>query len=119
MNRQTTTGIRRTRTHMGALVAAIGATVAAAQPAAAGFYEAAAPRDVDMCIAEVRARADLRDAGRVQHAVASTKRRVGFAIEIETTVFAPDGGAVLREYETVCVATGGERPSRFAIRARD
>ncbi len=82
----------------------------------AGFYEAAPPGDIDMCVAEIRERADFSDAARVRHdIVATTRRAVGFEIEIETTVYAPTRGAVLREYESVCVATGGRSPSRFRI----
>jgi hypothetical protein len=74
------------------------------------------PRDIDMCVAEIRERADYADATRVRHDIVSTTRRaVGFAIEIETTVYAPATGSVLREYETVCIATGGRSPSRFRI----
>lgn len=93
------------------------AGLAVAGPAlATGFYTDAPPRDIDMCVAEVRQRADLTGAGRVRYDIVSTRRRhVGFEIEIETTVYAPTGGAVLREYETVCVATGGKTPSHFRM----
>jgi hypothetical protein len=93
-----------------------GALCAMSAASAAGFYEEPPPRDVDMCVAEIRARADYGDATRVRHDIVSTTRRpVGFAIEIETTVYAPTTGSVLREYETVCIATGGRSPSRFQI----
>lgn len=83
---------------------------------ATGFYTDAPSRDIEMCVAEVRQRADFTGASRVRYDIVSTRRRhVGFEIEIETTLYAPTDGAVLREYETVCVATGGERPSRFLI----
>jgi hypothetical protein len=88
----------------------------AAPAAAAGFYADAPPRDLAMCVAEVRAQADLSNAARVRYDVVSTTRRpVGYAIEIDATVYGQAGGAVLRRYETVCVATGGRKPSRFRI----
>ena len=93
-----------------------GAAFAASAASATGFYEEAPPRDIDMCVAEIRERADFGDAARVRHDIVSTTRRaVGFAIEIETMVYAPETGSVLREYETVCIATGGRAPSRFQI----
>ncbi len=82
---------------------------------AAGFYNAAPPRDIDMCVAAVRERAELADAMRVRHDVTSRRRTVGYEIEIDTTVYAQGSGAVLRQYESVCVATGGRFPSRFRI----
>jgi hypothetical protein len=83
---------------------------------AAGFYEDAPPRDIDMCVAEVRQQANFVDAARVRHDIVATKRRaVGYTIEIDTTVYAPGTGDVIREYESVCVATGGKAPSRFQI----
>ena len=88
--------------------------------AAAGFYEDAPPRDIDMCVAEIRARADLSGAARVRHDIISTtKRAVGFSIEIDTTVYASTSGAVLREYESVCIATGGQAPSRFRMSEKE
>lgn len=93
-----------------------GAVFAASVASGAGFYEEAPSGDIDMCVAEIRERADFSDAARVRHdVVATTRRAVGFAIEIETTVYAPTRGDVLREYESVCVATGGRSPSRFRI----
>ena len=82
---------------------------------ATGFYTEAPPRDIDMCVALVRERADFADATRVRHDVTSKRRAVGYEIEIGTTVYATGSGAVLREYESVCVATGGKSPSRFRI----
>ncbi|HEX5788817.1 MAG TPA: hypothetical protein VFY03_11590 [Woeseiaceae bacterium] len=116
MNRQSIYGVRRTILPAAVLITAFGGAVLAPPAEATGFYAEAAPRDIDMCVAEVRARADVRDAARVRHFVASTKRTVGYSIEIETTVYAPGSGGVLREYETVCVATGGEQPARFTMR---
>ena len=118
MNRQMIHGVRRATLQSLLLATALAGAAQTPPAAAAGFYAEAAPRDIDMCVAEVRARADVRDAARVRHFVASTKRTVGYSIEIETTVYAPGSGAVLREYETVCVATGGERPARFAMREK-
>ena len=93
-----------------------GAVLATSAASGAGFYEEAPPGDIDMCVAEIREHADFSDATRVRHdIVATTRRKVGFAIEIDTTVYAPTSGAVLREYESVCVATGGRSPSRFRI----
>lgn len=83
---------------------------------ATGFYTDAPSRDIEMCVAEVRQRADFTGASRVRYDIVSTRRRhVGFEIEIETTVYAPTDGAVLREYETLCVATGGTTPSRIRM----
>jgi|GEM_PF-1941533 len=100
---------------------AVLATLYAATPAAAiGFVADPPQRDIDMCVAAVRERADYTGAGEVRHAVVSTKRRtVGYSIGIETTVREAAGGSVLREYRSVCVATGGRSPSRFEITQTD
>lgn len=103
-------------TIMVAGLAGLAGLVSAAPALASGFYTDAPARDIDMCVAEVRERADFTGASRVRYDVVATQRRhVGFAIEIRTTVYAPNAGAVLREYETVCVATGGREPSRFRM----
>jgi hypothetical protein len=86
---------------------------------AGGSYTDAPSRDIDMCIAEVRARADFTEAARVRYDVSTTRRSVGYAIGIRTTVYAPGSGAVLREYESLCIATGGGSPSRFEMAARN
>ncbi len=101
----------------GAITGAVLASLYAASPAAAiGFVADPPQRDIDMCVAAVRDRADYRGAGEVRHEVVSTKRRtVGYKIGIETTVRESAGGSVLREYRSVCVATGGPLPSRFDI----
>ena len=95
----------------------LSALTASSPAMAAGFYTAAPPRDIDRCVALVRERADFAEASRVRHDVTSKRRTVGFVIEIDTTVYAPESGDVLREYESVCVATGGKSPSRFRIDA--
>lgn len=96
---------------------AVLASLTAAGPAEAiGFVADPPRRDIDMCVAAVRDRADYSGAGEVRHEVVSTKRRtVGYSIGIETTVREAAGGSVLREYRSVCVATGGRSPSRFEI----
>jgi hypothetical protein len=96
------------------------AGLAAFPPAVAGgSYTDTPSRDIDMCIAEVRARADFTEAARVRYDVSTTRRSVGYAIGIRTTVYAPGSGAVLREYESLCIATGGGSPSRFEMAARN
>jgi hypothetical protein len=51
---------------------------------AGGSYTDAPSRDIDMCIAEVRARADFTEAARVRYDVSTTRRSVGYAIGIRT-----------------------------------
>jgi hypothetical protein len=85
---------------------------------AGGSFTDAPSRDIDMCLAEVRARADFTEAVRVRYDVSTTRRSVGYAIGIRTTVYAPESGAVLREYDSLCIATGGVSPSRFEMTAR-
>jgi hypothetical protein len=86
---------------------------------AGGTYSAAPTRAIDMCIAEVRARADFSEAARVRYDVSTSRRAVGYAIGIRTTVYAPGSGSILREYESLCIATGGASPSRFEMTARN
>ena len=102
--------------YSGTLAAAL--LIALAAPAdAAGFYEVAPRNDIDMCVAAVAAEADYDEAARVRHEVVTTKRRtVGYRLDIETTVFEAGSGAVIREYSSTCLATGGEQPSKFEIR---
>lgn len=96
------------------------AGLAAHTPAVAGgSYTDAPSRDIDMCIAEVRTRADFSEAARVRYDVSTTRRSVGYAIGIRTTVYAPGSGSILREYESLCIATGGGSPSRFEMVARN
>lgn len=98
-------------------VVLLSALTASSPVMAAGFYTAAPPRDIDSCVALVRESADFAEASRVRHDVTSKRRTVGFVIEIDTTVYGSGSGAVLREYESVCIATGGKSPSRFRIEA--
>jgi hypothetical protein len=83
---------------------------------AAGYYYPAPQRDVDACVAEISRQADYDEAARVRHEFTSaTERSVGYVFEINTKVYATGSGAVVREYESVCVATGGRKPSKFRI----
>ncbi len=73
-------------------------------------------RDIKMCVAEIGARLDYGDAEHVRHKILSMKRRtVGYALDIDTTVYDRRGGSVMREYRSVCIATGGNKPSRLNI----
>ena len=69
-----------------------------------------------MCVAEIGGRLDYGDAEHVRHEVLSMKRRtVGYTLDIDTTVYDRRGGSVMRDYRSVCVATGGSKPSRLNI----
>ena len=97
-------------------LAALG-LIALSSTTLAGFYEVAPQRDIDLCIAEIQAYADYTGAGRVRHNVESSKRkRIGFSLKIDTTVYADIDGEAIREYKAVCVVTGGKKPLKFTIR---
>ena len=96
-------------------LAAIG-LIAISAPTLAGFYELAPDSDVDLCVSEIQAHADYTGAGRVRHEVESSKRRaMGFKLEIETTIYAEGDDTAIREYKSVCVVTGGDKPRKFTI----
>jgi hypothetical protein len=83
---------------------------------AAGYYYPAPQRDVNACVNEISRQADYNEASKVRHDFTSaTERSVGYVFEINTKVFATGSGAVIREYDSVCVATGGRIPSKFRI----
>ena len=92
------------------------ALFALSAPAAAGFYEMAPSKDVDMCVAEIQNSADYTGANRVRHVVESSKRRtVGYSLAINTTVYSESDGLPIREYKAVCIVTGGVTPLKFSI----
>lgn len=69
-----------------------------------------------MCATRIAQDADYVDAGYVRHEVVFTKRRtVGYALDIRTRVYDAKNGAVIREYQSECIATGGKTPVRFEI----
>lgn len=76
--------------------------------------------EVRSCVAAVANHADYRGATRVQHNVVTVKRApLGYALKIDTAVFADPGDAAIREYATFCVANGDYKPLRFRIREID
>ena len=97
-------------------LAALG-LIAISAPTLAGFYEVAPNKDVDLCVSEIRAHADYTGAGRVRHEVESSKRRaMGYSLKIDTTVYSEVDDEAIREYKSVCVVTGGEKPLKFSIK---
>ena len=98
-------------------LAAIGVIAISGSAFAAGFYEVAPQRDINLCVSEIASHADYTGAVQVRHEVESSKRRtVGFSLTIDTAVYAEKDGEAIREYKTICVVTGGKTPLKFTIR---
>lgn len=84
--------------------------------AAADFYEVAPQRDVNLCVAEIQQNLDYTGAGHVRHELDSKKRRgVGYELTIDTAVFDHREGQLIREYQAVCIVTGGRKPLSFSM----
>ena len=73
-----------------------------------GYSEA-----VKACLESVNSKLDLQDANRVRHVVSRLRTSgIGEAMEIQTSVIA---ATRTRTYETYCVASGSNLPTRFRM----
>ena len=100
------------------ILAAIGLIAIGSPALAAGFYEVAPKRDINLCVSEIENHADYTGAVRVRHEVESSKRRtVGYSLTIDTSVYVEKDGKAVREYKAICVVAGGETPLEFTIEA--
>lgn len=101
-----------------AAAAVLSLLLAAASGTAHAEKRAAFPYadELDSCVSAVTEYLDLSNVQRVRHTVVQEKRTgVGYALSIETSVFAGDDE---RRYTAYCVATGSGAPLKFTINER-
>ncbi len=73
-------------------------------------------RAIQSCIAEVAQRANYDEASRVRHEVVKIEPALlGYALTIDTSVFAESDNVEVRQYTTHCVAYRDNKPWSFRI----
>ena len=72
--------------------------------------------EIQSCVDAVGVHANYSDASRVQHTVVKAERAfLGYALTIDTAVFAASDDVAIRSYATYCVANGRNKPLKFRI----
>lgn len=96
---------------------AVAASLVMAGPAAAAQQPwSEIDAEIRSCVATVAENADYADATRVRHAVVGVKERtVGYKLTIQTSLYAENGEAAIRQYATSCVVNGNNVPMQFSI----
>ena len=94
---------------------------AAASPAGAAttVAESGVEHEVYSCVAAVREQMDSSGASKIRHDVhAIERRKVGYTLEISTSLFGENQEQVIRAYAATCIVNGDNVPLRFEMSER-